>query len=201
MAQDEASGESSVAIAERERVEQASAKPKRGWLGRRRHRDEDEAAEHEVELLTPFGKLELEFEPTSKKAERDRKKRDKAEREAARAAKREAEAANKRGKGAAATVIEKRRGGHGTLVTVLVILAVLAAVVGVAVWLFARKPEELEDVPPEYRAPGGEPEPEPQGFVAKARQRLTHAVHAGQHASRETQLEQQQRYEDLTRGG
>ncbi len=201
MAQDEASGESSVAIAERERGEQAGAKPKRGWFGRRKH-SEDDAAEHEVELMTPFGKLELEFEPTAKKEERDRKKRDKAEREAAKAAKHEAEAAKKRGKVAATTtVIEKRGGGHGTLLTVLVILGVLAAAVGVAVWLFARKPEELESVPPEYRAPGGEPEPEPQGFVAKARQRLTHAVHAGQQASREAQVEQQQRYEDLTRGG
>lgn len=200
MAEDEASGESSVAIAERERGEPAAAKPKRGWFGRRKHRDHDEAAEHEVELMTPFGKLELEFEPTPKKEERDRKKRDKAEREAARAARREA--AKKRGKAAAATtVIEKRGGGHGTLLTVLVILGVLAVAVGVAVWLFARKPEEPESVPPEYRAPGGEPEPEPQGFVAKARQRLTHAVHAGQQASREAQVEQQQRYEDLTRGG
>lgn len=201
MAQDEASGGSSVAIAEREEGERASAKPKRGWFGRRKHRDEDEAAEHEVELLTPFGKLELEFEPTPKKEERDRKKREKAEREAAKAAKHEAEAAKKRGKAAAATVVEKQGGGHGTLLTVFVVLAVLAAAVGVAVWLFARKPEDLESVPPEYRAPGGEPEPEPQGFVAKARQRIAHAVHAGQQASREAQVEQQQRYEDLTRGG
>ncbi|MHB8375450.1 MAG: hypothetical protein ACYDEB_00630 [Dehalococcoidia bacterium] len=200
MAQDEASGESSVAVAERGHGEQAEAKPKRGWFGRRKHKDEAEEVEHELELLTPFGKLDLEFEPTSKKAERDRKKHEKAEREAAQAAKREAGDAKKRGKGAVTTVLEKRGGGHGTLLTVLVAIGLIAAAVGVAVWLFARKPEDLASVPPEYRVPGAEPEPEPQGFVAKARRRLTGAVRAGRQASREAQVEQQQRYEDLTRG-
>jgi uncharacterized protein HemX len=194
-----------VAVAERDVDAAEDDKPKRGWFGRGKKQDVDDEPEHEIEFMTPFGKLELEFEPTTKKEERDRKKREKAEREAAKAeaaaakrAEQEAEDAKKRPSSKQVEVVAKS-GGAGKLIVILAVLGLIAAAIGVAVWLFARKPEDLERVPPEYRAV--ELEPEPEGFVPKMRHRLRHALREGQQASREAQMEQQQRYEDLTQGG
>ncbi|MBF6599862.1 MAG: hypothetical protein IVW36_05065 [Dehalococcoidia bacterium] len=182
-------------------------KPKRGWFGRGRKKqhDDDDAAEHEIEFMTPFGKLELELEPTAKKQERDRKKREKAERQAAKAeaeaARRaEQEAAHARAGTRAQEVVVKGGGGMGKLLVILAVFGLIAAAAGVAVWLFAREPAELERVPPEYRAVELADEPEPQGLMAKVRHRLRRALREGQRASRDAQIEQQQRYEGLTRG-
>lgn len=197
--------EAVVSVAERD--DDDDEKPTRGWFGRGRKQqhDADDDAEHEIEFLTPFGKIELELEPTAKKQERERKEREKAERQAAKAeaaaAKRaEQEAAEARAGARARGIVVQRGGGVGKLLVILAVFGLIAAAVGVAVWLFARKPEELERVPPEYRAVELAEEPEPQGFVAKVRHRLRRALREGQRASRDAQIEQQQRYEGLTRG-
>lgn len=202
----EQEAEASVAVAERNMDAAEDEKPKRGWFGRGKKQDTDDEPDHEIEFMTPFGKLELEFEPTTKKQERDRKQREKAEREAAKAeaaaakrAEQEAEDAKKRPPAKQVEIVTKSGGGAGKLILILAVIGLIATAVGVAVWLFARKPEDLETVPPEYRAV--ELEPEPEGFVPKMRHRLRHALREGQQASREAQMEQQQRYEDLTQGG
>ncbi len=194
-----------AAVAERDVDAAQDEQPKRGWFRRGKQQAADDEPEHELGFMTPFGKLELEFEPTPKKEERDRKKREQAERDAAKAAaaaakraEQEAEDAKKRPASKQVDVVAKSGGGAGKLIIIVAVIGLIAAAVGVAVWLFARKPEDLESVPPEYRAV--ELEPEPEGFVPKMRQRLRHALREGQQASREAQLEQQQRYEDLTSG-
>jgi hypothetical protein len=194
MATDEATG--GIAVAERTDVQQAAPEEKRGWFRRKRNEEKEEEVEHELELMTPFGKVELEFEPTPKKEARDRKRREKAEKEAAKAeAKKQEKRSKKAEKRAAAAASGKSGGGAGRLVLILLVIGLIAGAIAVAIWLFGRDPA-TEQVPEEYRA--REAEPEPQGFMDRARTRIRHAVRAGQDASREAQVEQQQRYEDLT---
>ena len=202
----------SVAVAEVDEgggeYEQEGTK-KRGLLGIfGGNKDEDEDADHEMQFSTPFGKFELEFEPTSKKERRDRAKRLKREQDAAKKAadlavqaRRKAEQAITRREQAKD---KKASGILGKLVLALVIFAVIGGAIAVAYWLFGRGPEELEaeTVPPEYRAVDIEAAPvEPEGFVPKVRARLRQAVRAGRHASAAAQIEQQARYEDMTRRG
>jgi len=204
MAEDEASG-GGIAVAELDRAEE-EAPPKRGLFGRRKRKDEQEDPEHEFELMTPFGKLELEFEPTSRKERREQKKRAKEQAAAEKeAAKQQAKALKQQAKKGVEKVREEaqahaRKGGaKGKIALILLAIALVGGAIALAYWLFARTPEDLDKVPEEYRA--DEVEREPEGFVAKARQRMRHAVRAGQRASRDAQLEQQQRYEEMTRGG
>ncbi len=53
-------------------------------------------------------------------------------------------------------------------------------------------------MPREFRNDDGPAEPEPQGFAAKAQQRIRNAVRAGRQASREAQAEQERKFQDLT---
>jgi hypothetical protein len=215
MAEDEATS-GGIALAEREDVAaEEEAQPKRGLFGLGRRKEEDEEPEHEIELMTPFGKLELEFEPTSQKQRREQKRHAKEQAEAAKdaakqqakALKQQADALKKQAKKGVTTVHEKaaprakKGGGKGKLALILLGIAVVGGAIALAYWLFARTPEELDTIPTEYRADDYEPEREPAGLVAKARHRVRHAVRAGQRASRDAQLDQQQRYEEMTRGG
>lgn len=182
----ERNGNGATAVLERasDEAAQAAAKPEK----KRKKRRKDEQ-EYEVELATPFGKLELEFEPTSRKKEKDEEKRRKA---AAKAAKEAAKLAKKGGETAPA------KGGSRVL-PILIIFGIVAAAVIVAYWLFARPGDETETVPEEYRNPEATPATEEaQGFLAKARSRIREAVRAGKRASREAQREQQERFEELT---
>jgi len=183
----ERNGNGATAVLDRasEEATQAAKAAKKAEKKKRKKKDEQE---YEVELATPFGKLEFEFEPTSRKKEKDEEKRRKA---AAKAAK---EAAKIAKKGEAAPA----KGGSRVL-PVLIIFGIVAAAVIVAYWLFARPEDETETVPEEYRNPEAAPATQgPQGFVAKARSRIREAVRAGKQASREAQREQQERFEELT---
>jgi hypothetical protein len=158
----------------------------------------EEELEYEVEFETPFGKIEFELEPTLSKERKDRQRREQAEREAAKAAAKAAKHAEKqRKKRDAVPAIE--RGGGSKLLPILVVFLLVAAAVALAIWLFARPGEEENDiVPPEFRSDDVAAEPGPQGFAAKARQRIRHAVRAGRQASREVQAEQERKFQDLT---
>ena len=158
---------------------------------KRKKKDEDDDLEREIEFETPFGKIELEFEPTSKKKKKDRERREKAEREAAKAAeKARQQLAEQQSKAA-----RSGGGGGGKLLIVLLVIGLIGATIAVAWWLFARPAEELDEVPEQLRVA---PEPEPQGALAKVRARVRDAVRAGKQASSETQREQQARYEQIT---
>lgn len=169
---------------------------------KKRKKQEKGVDEYEVEFETPFGKLEFEFEPKSSKERKDREKREKQEADAAKAADKARKKAAKQAlkleqKGLAAEPVVKR---GSSVLPILIIFAIVAAAVIVAIWLFARPGDEDPDkVPEEFLndAPP-EPEPAPQGFVAKAQARVRDAVRAGKQASRETQREQQKKFEDLT---
>ena len=152
---------------------------------------DDDDLEYEVEFATPFGKIEFEFEPTDKKEKKDRERKAKAEKDAARVAAKAAKLAEKQGKREA-----KTGGGHGWLVA-FVIFGIIAAAVVIAIWLFAR-PGEDDAIPAEYLDPDAVPEPEPQGFVARTRARVTDAVRSGRSASREAQDEQRRKFEEAT---
>jgi hypothetical protein len=180
----------------------APPEPKPKKSKNKKDRDPDE---YEVEFETPFGKLEFEFEPKSTKERKDREKREKQAADAAKAAEKqrkkdEKQAAKLEKKGllGAAEAPAPKRGSN--LLPILIIFAIIAAAVIVAVWLFARPGDADPDrVPEEFLndAPV-EPEPAPQGFVAKAQARVRDAVRAGKQASRDTQREQQKKFEDLT---
>lgn len=146
---------------------------------------DDGDLEYEVEFATPFGKLEFEFEPIARKKKKDEERRAQAEHRAARKA---AAAAKKAG------TAKHGRGLLGNLVIILLVMAVIGALVAVAYWLFARPGDEDEAIPPEFAK--GEPEPEPQGFTAKARKRIGDAVRAGRRASREAQREQERKFRE-----
>lgn len=195
--------ESAVAVAGRPQPEVAPAvaEPKTSKPEKKRKKSKDEEElEYEVEFETPFGKIEFELEPTSSKERKDRERREKAEREAAKAAAKAAKQAEKQLKKRGA-VPAVEHGGGSKLVPVLIIFLLVATAVALAIWLFARPGEEENDVvPPEFRnddAPA-EPAPEPQGFAARARQRIRQAVRAGRQASREAQAEQERKLQDLT---
>jgi hypothetical protein len=158
---------------------------------KKRKKDEDDDIEYEVEFATPFGKIEFEFEPLSKKQKKDQQRKARAEREAQKAAAKMAKLAEK-------GVQSKPGGGRGNgLLIALVIFGIIAATIALAVWLFARPSEEEDAIPAEFRAEDA-PTPEPQGFVAKMRGRAREAVTAGRRASREAQNEQQKKFEEMT---
>jgi hypothetical protein len=169
--------------------------------------------EYEVEFETPFGKLEFEFEPRSTKERKDREKREKKEADAAKAAAKaskraeqhaEKQAAKRQKKGLAAIAAPEPKRGGGNLLPILIIFALIATAIAVAIWLFARPgDDDLDQVPQEFLndAPveaEARQAAAPQGFVAKAQARVRDAVRAGKQASRETQTEQQKKFEDLT---
>jgi hypothetical protein len=152
---------------------------------------QDEDLEYEVEFATPFGNLEFEFEPLQKKEKKDKERKEKAEREAAQKALKAAERA-------AQTSDSGGRGLIGTLLIIFIVLGVLGAITAVAYWLFARPGEdEDEAVPPELAY---EPQPSPQGFVARARGRVQDALRAGRQASRDAQREQREKFEQMSGG-
>jgi hypothetical protein len=151
---------------------------------------EDESIDYEIELNTPFGIVELEFEPRAKKERKDRERKErqakKAAEKAALKAKREADKALRRGP---------------PVLLILLIIAIVGVGIALAVWLFARPGEEEEDVP-EYLLPavdGAVPQP-PQSFIERARTRIREAVRQGRQASRDAQREQQQRYRGMSNG-
>jgi hypothetical protein len=200
MTEDEAT--STVAVAERPEaaapVEVKADKRKKP----KKEKEQDDDLEREIEFSTPFGKIELEFEPTSSKQKREERQREKeradGEKSAAKAAKKAARQLEERG----AAAVEATRKGGSVLVPVLIVLGLVIAAVIVAFWLFARPGAETEQVPEQYRNPELEPVAEaPQDFVTSARQRIGQAIRAGKQASREAQQEQERRYQDLTRGG
>lgn len=194
---------SDAAVAVMERPQPGSAlvetgpKPSKREKKRKKSKGEEEL-EYEVEFETPFGKIEFELEPTSSKERKDRERREQAERAAAKAAAKAAKQAEKQlKKRGAVPAIE--RGGGSKLLPILAVFLLVAAAVALAIWLFARPGEEEKDVvPPEFRSDDVPAESEPQGFAAKAQQRIRQAVHAGRQASRETQAEQERKFQDLT---
>jgi hypothetical protein len=161
--------------------------------GDERKKKDDGDIEYEVEFATPFGKLEFEFEPLAKKERKDRERKDKAERDAGKKAREAAEKALARA---------GREGGGGLLsrlFVVVLVLGIIAALIGIAYWLFARPGEEDEvDAVPDDVA--GEPAPARQGFAAKARGRVTDAISAGRGASREAQREQREKFRQAAGG-
>jgi len=159
---------------------------------RKKRKDEDDD-EREIEFETPFGKIELEFEPTSRKKQKDEARRARAAREAAKAA---AKAERKLAEQSEKAL--KGGGRGGTLLVVLLIIGLIAAAIAVAWWLFGRSADELDEVPEELRAQPEE-KPAPQSAFARVRGRLREAISAGRKASSETQREQMRRYEEVTR--
>jgi hypothetical protein len=155
----------------------------------KRHEDGDDH-EYELELNTPFGIVELEFEPRAKKERKDRERREKQQRLIA---EREARAAVKKAERPG------KRGGPNSLLIILLVLAIVAGAIALAIWLFARPGEEDQDAIPNemLKEPAVEP-PAPAGFVDKLRARLREAVRQGRRASREAQREQQQRFREIS---
>jgi hypothetical protein len=160
---------------------------------RKKEKEEEDELEREIEFVTPFGKIELEFEPTPKKQKKDQERR-------AKAAQRAADVAEKAQRKLVEQQAKAERGGRGSgrLLVILLVLALIGAAIAIAWWLFARPVEELDRVPEDLRV---QPAPEPQGFVAKMRSRVREGIRAGQRASSETQREQMRRYEEVTGGG
>jgi len=176
------------------RVEEEKPK-RRGLFGRRkaaanREEEGEDELEREIEFETPFGKFEIEFAPTSKRKKKEEKRKAEAARKAAEEAKK-----------AQAKLLEKQRkqaqkggSGMGRLLVILLVVGLVVAAIGVAYWLFARKPEELDEIPDDLRS---EPVAEPQGALDKLCARVRKAIRAGQKASSEAQREQQRRYEEM----
>lgn len=162
----------------------------------KKKQDDDDDLEYEVEFATPFGKIEFEFEPLTKKQKKDEQKKVRAEREAAKAAEKAAKLAEKR-----ALKGDSGGGGRGTgLLIGLIIVAIVAAAIVIAVWLFARPGEDEDAIPAQFRADDA-PEAEPvapQGFVARMKNRAQSAVRAGKQASRDAQAEQQRKFEQMS---
>jgi hypothetical protein len=159
---------------------------------KRKKKSDDEDIDYEVEFATPFGKLEFEFEPLGKKEKKDRERKAKAERDAAKKSREAAE------KALAHSYNDSGGGGLlGKLLIVLLVLGVIAAVIGIAYWLFARPGEDDNVIPEEF---ADEPARARQGFVAKARGRVSDAIGAGRQASREAQREQREKFEQATGG-
>jgi hypothetical protein len=199
MAQDEAGTNDAIAVAERPAP--APATPASGASAqkkRKKSKDEEEFG-YDVDFETPFGKIEFALEPASVKERKDRERRERAERDAAKAAARAAKKAEKQVKRGDAEQQLAVSAGGSKLVPVILIFLLVAGVVALAIWLFARPGDEKPDaVPAEFRNDDAAAEPEPQGFAAKAQQRIRNAVHAGRQASREAQAEQERRFQDLT---
>ncbi len=198
MAQDEASTSGTSAVADRPQDSAAVAidEAKPGKKNTKSNADDDFG--YDIDFETPFGKLEFAVEPASVKARKDQERRDKAESDAAKSAAKVAKQAEKQLKRGKLEPVAVQSGGS-KLVPILLILLLVAGVIALAIWLFARPGEaEPDAVPAQFRNDAAPADPEPQGFVANARQRIRHAVRAGRQASREAQAEQEQKFQDLT---
>lgn len=198
MAKDEATTTGAAGVAERSAGDApAGIEPSQSRKKRKKSKAEEEFG-YDVDFETPFGKIEFAMEPASVKEQKDQERREKAEREAAKAAAKAAKQAEKRLKqGTPEQVVV--RGGGSKLVPILLIFLLVAGAVALAIWLFARPGEEEPDVvPAEFRNDDAPVEPEPQGFAAKAQQRIRQAVRLGRQASREAQAEQERKFQDLT---
>jgi hypothetical protein len=193
MADDEARTNDAIAIGER--PESAPPTPD---TKRKKPKDEEEFG-YDVDFETPFGKIEFALEPSSVKERKDRERREKAERDAAKAAAKTAKKAEKQLRTRSAEQPLVVRGAGSKLVPILLVFLLVAGAVALAIWLFAQPGEEEQAaVPPEFRNEDAPAEPEPLGFAAMARQRVRNAVRAGRQASRETQAEQERKFQDLT---
>ena len=198
MAQDEAITNGAITVADRPQDTAPAVldQAKRGKKSKKSNADDDFG--YDVDFETPFGKMEFAIEPASVKARKDEERREKAESDAAKAAAKAAKQAEKQLKKGKPEQIIVQRGGS-KLVPILLIFLLVAGAVALAIWLFARPGAEDQDaVPQEFRKDDAPVEPEPQGFVAKAQQRIGQAVRAGRQASREAQAEQDQKFKDLT---
>jgi hypothetical protein len=121
----------------------------------------------------------------SKKQKKDAERKAKAERAAAKKAMELAKRAEQAPKG----------GGGGRLLPMLIVVGLIAVVIIAAYWLFARPEEDEDAIPPEF---ANEPQPAPQGVVARARTRVSDAIRAGRRASGEAQREQREKFERMT---
>ncbi len=179
-----------TAVADRPHADDDAASPSSGpERGTKKGKKDDDDLEYEVEFATPFGKLEFEFEPLSKKEKKSRDRKAKAERDAVKKTAQIARLAERAPKGG---------GGANKLLVTLLVIALVGAAIAVAYWLFARPDDEADDViPPEF---ANEPQPTPQGVVARVRGRIDTAIRSGRQASRETQREQREKFERMTSG-
>ena len=174
---DEASG--ATAIADAPPADDDATKSKEG-----------EDLDYEIELNTPFGIVELEFEP---RAKRDRKQRERKERAERKAAERAALKAKQRAEK------EARAGRGGSILLMLLIVMLIAGAVALAIWLFARPGEDEEAVPDYLASPlEGTPVEPPKNAFERARARIRDAIHQGRKASRDAQREQEQRFREMT---
>ena len=152
---------------------------------------EGEDLDYEIELNTPFGIVELEFEPRAKRDRKERARKERAERKAAeRAALKAKQRAEK----------EARKGRGGSVLLILLVIALIAGAVALAIWLFARPGEEDEEAVPDYLASPlkGSPAEQPKNAFERARARIRDAIHQGRKASRDAQREQEQRFREMT---
>ena len=176
-----------TAVADRPDSDDDQAKPpSEPERGKKKGKKDDEDLEYEVEFATPFGKLEFEFEPLSKKEKKDRERKAKAERDTAKKAARIAKLAERE---------PKNGGGVNKLLVTLLVIGLIGAAIAAAYWLFARPDEDEDVIPPEF---ANEPQPAPQGVVARARARINTAIRSGRQASREAQREQREKFERMT---
>ena len=143
--------------------------------------------EYEVEFETPFGKLEFEFEPKALKKKRDERRRQRAVREAERAA-----LAAKRKAEEQAIKAEKRRRQFPVFMAVFLGIILLASLIALAFWLFARPDDNDEEMPPELREDTSQA-----GVVDRIKRRVRAGIREGKRASREVQDEQRRRFEEL----
>jgi hypothetical protein len=150
-----------------------------------------EDIEYEVGFDTPFGKLEFEIEPRSLKKQRDARRKERAAREAQRATLLAARKAEEQ-----AIKAEKRRSRAPFFFAVLLVLVALAALIALAVWLFARPGDDDEsELPPELRSDADAAEP--QGVFGRLKRRVTAGIREGKKASREAQEEQRRKFEEM----
>jgi hypothetical protein len=184
-------------------LERAAGEPTAKDAGKKRKKkDEPAVDEYELEFDTPFGKLEFEFEPRSVKERKDEEKRERAALDAAKAeekARKKAEKQAKRSAKKAAQIVGEARGRGSNLLPILLIFAIVVAAIGIAIWLFGRSPqdEDLDAVPNEFQKEpvGALAEPPPHGGLGR---RIGDAIRAGRKASRDAQLEQERKFQDLT---
>ncbi len=193
----EAATDEMIALTERPDVP-AMAEGTRPRKKRKKSKDEEEFG-YDVDVETPFGKIEFALEPSAVKERNDQERREKAERSAAKLARKAAMKAEKlMSKGGAAEQVVVRAGGS-KLVPIMLVFLLVAGSVAVAIWLFARPGEDAEDaVPAEFRNDDAPARPAAVSFAAGARQRISRAVRAGRQASREAQAEQERKFRDLT---
>jgi hypothetical protein len=153
-------------------------------------KETDDELEYEIELNTPFGIVELEFEPRARRDRKERARKERAERKAA-----EKAAAKAR------ELAEREAKGRRSLLLPVLIFLIIAAAVAIAVWLFARPGDDDDDLPEYLATPlEGDVGAPPKSLIAGARGRGRDAIRQGRKASRDAQREQEQRYREMTGG-